>query len=295
MDMIYKPAFSIIIPTYNRAEKVRACLISLSKQTFSDFEILVCDDGSSDHTKKVVEEFVAEGLNIRYFYNDNWGGPAFPRNIGIKNAKADWVCFLDSDDAWYEQKLDRCRQYIDKYDFICHEADIMTGTQKIGRMKCRSLNKHVYEELLTLGNSIITSSVCLKREIAVAMGGFPEIKELVAVEDFDLWLRIAKAGHSFKVIHEPLGIYNIGAADNISVAGEKDILRLHAVYNRYIPGFIAEKKARGILYYLTAVLENKMGKMQEASAHYKASIRYGRPSVKIKALIRLTLLYIKRK
>jgi GT2 family glycosyltransferase len=184
---------------------------------------------------------------------------------------------------------------MDSYDFICHEADIMAEGHRVGRMKCRSLNGNVYEDLLTLGNTIITSSVCVKREIVASLGGFPEIKELVAVEDFDLWLRIAKAGYTFKVIHEPLGIYNVGAADNISVAGEKDILRLQAVYNRYIPGFIYEQKARGILNYLTAVLENKMGKIQEAAAHYREAIRDGRPSVKIKALIRLTLLYIKKK
>src|SRR4051812_44609569 len=122
-----KPTFSIIIPTYNRAEKLRHSLHSIEKQTFNDFEVLVCDDGSKDHTREVVSFFENTGMNIRYFFNDNWGGPAFPRNVGIANARAEWVCFLDSDDAWYPTKLERCAAYINNFDFICHSFDNTDG------------------------------------------------------------------------------------------------------------------------------------------------------------------------
>src|ERR1700759_5123285 len=93
------PTFSVVIPTYNRAQKLFRALHSLNEQTFLDFEVLVCDDGSTDETRSVVEAFVPaiRFRALRYFYAPNWGGPARPRNTGLAKATADWVCFLDSD------------------------------------------------------------------------------------------------------------------------------------------------------------------------------------------------------
>jgi len=87
-----KPMFSIIIPTYNRAERLKIALESIFNQTFQDFEVLVCDDGSTDHTKDVVQLFV-DKLDLTYIWEENWGGPARPRNNGIKKEKANGCAF----------------------------------------------------------------------------------------------------------------------------------------------------------------------------------------------------------
>ena len=100
-----KPFFSVIIPTFNRAVKLRACLKSVLSQTFTDFEIVIIDDGSTDNTKNIIlTEY--EDARIRYFWQKGSGSPAHPRNQGIRKARGAWVAFLDSDDVWYPEKLD---------------------------------------------------------------------------------------------------------------------------------------------------------------------------------------------
>jgi glycosyltransferase involved in cell wall biosynthesis len=97
------PKVSVIIPTYNRAAKVRNAIDSVLAQTFTDHEIIVADDGSSDGTGKVLEEIY--GDRIRYYFQTNQG-VSVARNRGIAEARGEWVAFLDSDDLWEKEKLD---------------------------------------------------------------------------------------------------------------------------------------------------------------------------------------------
>jgi glycosyltransferase involved in cell wall biosynthesis len=92
---------SVIIPTYNRAEYVTQAIESVLAQTYTDYEIIVVDDGSTDNTKDVLSPYIDR---IRYIYQKNAGASA-ARNQGIKAAKGDWVAFLDSDDEWLPEKL----------------------------------------------------------------------------------------------------------------------------------------------------------------------------------------------
>ena len=99
-----KPFFTVIIPTYNRAELLRRALESVHSQTYRDFEVIVCDDGSTDHTRDVANSFAGR-MHMSYLRDENWGGPARPRNRGIQEASGEWLCFLDADDWWYPEKL----------------------------------------------------------------------------------------------------------------------------------------------------------------------------------------------
>ena len=100
------PQTSVIIPTYNRAQELRRCLNSLTCQTAKDFEVIVCDDGSTDNTEETVREFSGK-LDIKYLKSSNFGGPARPRNLGLRIAKGKFVAFLDADDWWCSNKLTR--------------------------------------------------------------------------------------------------------------------------------------------------------------------------------------------
>lgn len=100
------PAVSIVIPVYNREKEIQRGLESLANQTFDNFEVLVCDDGSTDATEAVVAAFPHK-LRIQYIKGPHEGGPAGPRNRGWKQAKAPFVAFLDSDDWWMPQKLEK--------------------------------------------------------------------------------------------------------------------------------------------------------------------------------------------
>ena len=100
------PTVSVIIPTYNRAERVSAAVKSVMAQTPSELEIIIVDDGSSDGTEKVIRPFVeGSGGRISYFRQDNRGVSA-ARNKGIALARGEWIAFLDSDDVWIPEKLE---------------------------------------------------------------------------------------------------------------------------------------------------------------------------------------------
>lgn len=94
---------SIVIPTYNRANDLRRCLFSLVSQTYRNFEVIVCDDGSTDDSEVVVKEFQFS-LKINYYHLKNFGGPSRPRNFGIQKAKGKYIALLDSDGWWAPKK-----------------------------------------------------------------------------------------------------------------------------------------------------------------------------------------------
>ncbi|MBC9933809.1 glycosyltransferase family 2 protein [Chitinophaga qingshengii] len=288
--------FSIIIPTYNRAEKLRKCLESIVKQTYQNFEVLVCDDGSRDNSKEVVDLF-RDSLNIKYFYNDNWGGPAYPRNVGIENAAAPWLCFLDSDDSWYPQKLERVKEQLDAYDLICHDFDVEGKITYRSRLKTRQFGKDVFRTLMTKGNSIVTSSVCVRKEVFREMKGFSLEKELIAVEDFDLWLRMAQKGYRFGVISESMGAYWTGDG-NITGVNDKQIARIRAVFGRHMhelpAGSVAYAQSLGFQYYLTGRIKHKMCEFREAIKLYTKAIAKGAPVIKFNACCHLLIAMIRK-
>lgn len=213
------PLFSVIIPTYNRAERLRLTMESVSKQTFKNFEVIVCDDGSMDHTKKVVESF-KDKFDLNYIWEENWGGPARPRNNGIKAAKGKWVCFLDSDDLWYSNKLEILNKFIlnnPDVDFVCHELmlnNIKTGERRI--MPCGPVFPDLYRELLVSGNRFLNSATSIKKSVlAKNTIEISESRNFVSVEDFELCLQLAACKANFACIHLPLGEYLL-ETNNIS-------------------------------------------------------------------------------
>ena len=225
------PFFSIIIPTYNRAKSLNYSLASLVKQTFKDFEVIVCDDGSSDNTLQVVEKYKNK-LNIKYFFNSNFGGPAYPRNIGLKNSKGVWICFLDSDDSYIPERLENlCSLNLENYDFIYHKLEVKRGNKKIGEIKPRKLNiKNPFLDLLINSNTIPTSSTCIKKNILLNEY-FSEDKLLIGIEDFDLWLRLARKNIRFYYFSKTLGTYNLG--DNITIGVQKDFSRISQLFQNH--------------------------------------------------------------
>ena len=96
------PLISIIMPTYNRAGYIEEALDSIKKQTFTDYEIIVVDDGSTDNTKEILDKY--EGIRCIYLEH---GGIAGARNTAVKAARGKWIAFLDSDDLWKEDKLQK--------------------------------------------------------------------------------------------------------------------------------------------------------------------------------------------
>ncbi|MEI6066094.1 MAG: glycosyltransferase family 2 protein [Methylococcaceae bacterium] len=271
-----KPYFSIVIPTYNRAEKLKHTLESVFTQSFTDFEVLVMDDGSTDNTKAVTEFF--HDTRLRYDWAPNSGGPATPRNRGINAAQADWICFLDADDLWYPDKLKRVHEAITNnpgLDLICHNemmSVLATGSKSL--LNYGPFEADFYRVMLTLGNRVSTSAATVRRDFLNMHNlRFNQSPDYVIVEDYDLWLRIAFHSGVFHFIAEPLGEYII-EDDNISSNLEKTqhnhlvVLKDH-VYN--LQTFQPDKDK--LWRYINAGLLVSSAKNMLAHRHYVSGIK----------------------
>ena len=102
---------SVIIPTYNRSADLRRALESIAAQTQPPYEVIVCDDGSEEDIRAVVDEFNSR-LNISYIRITKSGGPGRPRNIAVAAATGSWISFLDSDDWWFPERLEALQPYV---------------------------------------------------------------------------------------------------------------------------------------------------------------------------------------
>jgi glycosyltransferase involved in cell wall biosynthesis len=208
------PLVSVIIPTYNHANFLGKALESVIHQTYNNWEAIVIDNHSTDETNKVIDKF--KDSRIQYFKISNDGIIAKSRNFGINAAKGDWIAFLDSDDWWTKDKLEICLKNIDEeVDFIYHKLEIIYDNSKsyLKRKKIvgRHLNKPVLNNLLISeikdGSAIGNSSVVVRKNILNKIGGISENKKMVASEDFNTWLRVAKITDQFKYIKSRLGYY----------------------------------------------------------------------------------------
>ena len=218
-----KPFFSIVIPTYNCAELLQRALKSIFSQSFQNFEIIIIDNSSTDHTQNVLNSYSDSRLNVLTVKNN--GIIAYSRNKGIEKSKGDWIAFLDSDDVWKPGKLERVKESIDQNQnaiLLCHdEWHIVNGKIKT-RLKYGPETPDMYERLLFKGNCLSTSAVCLRKDIALKSGGFSERKDFVTVEDYEYWIRLAEEG-KFIFLNEVLGEWHTHGrnySDNVLIHTE---------------------------------------------------------------------------
>lgn len=247
------PKVSVVIPTFNRAKDLKRCLDSLVNQDFKQFEVIVCDDGSTDNSSAVVESY-KHLLDIHYSYDANFGGPARPRNRGLTLAKAQYVAFLDSDDWWTKDKLSKSLAYLDAgADLVYHDLwNVISADQTIFKEVVSASNpvSPLFRNLLCDGISIPNSSVVMRKKYLEIIGGISEDRALIAVEDWDTWIRVAQVTEHFVRIPDCLGFYWNGGG-NITEISPKQILRVQAIYDRHLNQLSQpdQQSARAFLAY----------------------------------------------
>ena len=121
---VKQPLVSVIMPTYNHAKFIGKAIGSVLNQTHKNLELIIIDNYSVDNTEEIVKSF--NDHRIKYIKFMNNGVIAASRNNGLKIAKGEWVCFLDSDDWWYPKKLETVQEYTSGSDIIYHNLDIFT-------------------------------------------------------------------------------------------------------------------------------------------------------------------------
>jgi len=201
------PLVTVIIPTFNHAQHLRKALDSVVAQTFQDWEAVVVNNHSTDDTVEVVAATNDPRISLVNFRNHGVIGAS--RNQGLKVARGKFVAFLDSDDVWYPQKLQRCVEQISGGgEFICH-GELWINSDKTSRKVFYGpVENSSYEKLLFRGNCISTSTTFIKTELLRSIDGFDESPEIVTAEDYDLWLRLAATGAKTVFIKEILGEFH---------------------------------------------------------------------------------------
>jgi glycosyltransferase involved in cell wall biosynthesis len=202
------PGISVIIPTYNQANFLREAIQSVIDQTFTDWEAIVVNNYSEDHTLEVVESFKDPRIKLINFRNHGVIGTS--RNKGVSQARTDIIAFLDSDDTWNSLKLERVVSFFRHQpgvELVCHDEWALVDNRIKSVIKYGPYKD--YGGLLFKKNCLSTSAVAMRRQKFLALGGFSEEVRFAGVEDYDLWLRFAKAGGAIEYLHEALGTCRI--------------------------------------------------------------------------------------
>lgn len=203
------PIISVIIPVYNGEKTISETIKSVLNQTFSDFELIIINDGSQDKTLEIVERIKDPRLKVFSYPN---GGLSASRNRGINHASGDYISFIDADDLWTPDKLEaqfRALQekpnakvayswtnYIDESNRFCRRGSYITVTG------------NVHAKLLLVNFLENGSNALICRQALSEVGSFEE--SLFASEDWDMWLRLA-ARYDFVCIPSPQILYRVSA------------------------------------------------------------------------------------
>lgn len=205
--MANKPRVSVITPTFNRADYLPVAIESVLAQTFGDFELIVIDDGSTDHTPELMQRYL-DDPRVRYFQQPN-RGQSVARNRGVAESVGEFICFLDSDNAWVETKLAASLQAFDERP----QADVVYGDYVVIDAEGRELGVNRMTRysgritpMLICDNFVSMNTTMTRRRCFDEMGAFDSNDRLA--EDYGLWLRFSTR-YQFLYLPEVLGYYRV--------------------------------------------------------------------------------------
>jgi glycosyltransferase involved in cell wall biosynthesis len=216
-DMENQPLVSVVVTCYNYGSYLKDCLDSILAQTYSNFEIVVVDDGSTDNTAEVIKPF-RELPNIRYIHQEN-AGQAKAKNVGIKNSTGNFIAFLDADDLWEKSKLEKQIPFFDNPNVgvvysgsrpIDADGNLLKWGRPGKYLVARSGN---ISNWLFFDNFIVFSSSVVRYECFTRIGVFNENYRMGI--DWDLWLRISTI-YEFDFVDQELLLYRIGHPGQMS-------------------------------------------------------------------------------
>jgi len=195
---------SVIIPAYNQGHYLEGCVQSVLNQSYQDFEVIIVDDGSTDRTKEIGTSF--SDSRVHYIYQSN-KGLSGARNTGIKKARGKYITYLDSDDQFLPKKLE---VLVDKLEnepdlgLVAGEAIIIDEQgKKLGEVFDAPPPEDPLQFIM--GNPLHVGSILIRAEWQSKVGYFDE--SLRSYEDWDMWLRLAKAGCQFGWVAQPVSLY----------------------------------------------------------------------------------------
>lgn len=280
------PLVSIVVPVYNCAEWVGFTVDSVINQTYTNWELLLINDGSTDQTPAVLEELALKDSRITVLHQVN-GRQGKARNNGIRSSKGSWIAFLDADDLWPPNKLNdqikiSMNQSVDLSftdGFICIGNQMDLRTFRFG-VEDKVFKGPAAVQEFHAQNRIPTSSVIVKRSILDAYGVFPEELEIQNCEDYLLWTKLLNRGAVFLGISQPWLYYRVH--DQSSTSQEVKALTplVRALWIIEGEKHEARKTHLEVVFKKLIALLNESKELQKLEPLILNSLRILRPGIK---------------
>jgi glycosyltransferase involved in cell wall biosynthesis len=270
--------FSIIIPVYNGGESLERCIDSVQDQTYQDFEIIVVDDGSTDDSLETALRLASDDSRIKVQAIDNSGGPARPRNHAIQLSRGEFIAFLDQDDWWFPEKLERqlARFQEDHFAVVYSDAiyldplsphsgslitELPAHSERFGNVPGR-LPEGQVQPYLIVGNFAGMVTVVIRRDWVRKVGKLDE--SAVGVDCYEYLLRIALAGGSFGAVREPLAVHDRGTLSRDQEQASAQSLRFFKDFSRRYPQY-REEWMFHVRGYENVLIEDRLQRIREGS------------------------------
>lgn len=276
------PLFSVIIPYFERDNLVVEAVRSVLAQSYTNYEIILVDDGSS-YMSEPLRQIIEQEPAIVYISQQHSGFPGQVRNVGAAQARGDWLAFLDSDDVWYAQKLQRCKEFIDTNGSACPLIHSRERWVRNGRVVSQRKQRHQRQGDIfvdALKKCIIgPSTTVIRKDIYHKLGGFRE--DLEIAEDYEFWLRYCNR-YRVAYIDEPLVEKRAGHWNQLSTKyDEIEIFRIEGLKD------LVDRKVFTLDHQLLATQElgrkchiyatgaQKRGNLQRALRYKALAEQYG--------------------
>lgn len=265
------------MPAYNASNYIREAIESVLSQTFSEWELIIIDDGSTDDTAEIIKEYLKKDNRIYYYYQEN-GKQGKARNLAITKSKGDYLAFLDADDMWVSNKLEVQLNQIKKKeaDLVFSAAYTMNGASVIdsksiimGHFGFLSYENGL--EKMIERNRVPILTVLVKKAKVIEVGMFSEKLEVQNAEDSHLWIRLLVNRLIFYGSEEILAVYRIH--EKSVTKNEKDHLRLYINVLSDI-GFNNEEFNFKVLYHLISKQIKDLDQLQNEVKKIKSSFFY---------------------
>jgi len=268
------PLISVIIPTYNRAHLISRAIKSVLRQTHQKYELIIIDDGSTDNTREVINDYGDERFKY-VFFKENRGSPGRARNAGIMLAQGEYIAFMDSDDEWLPHKLEEEIKAL--ADLPEEYGVVYSGGWAYQRNKERRYIPYASQraksgdlkEIVLRTGLIWPSGAMVKRQCFDRVGMFDE--SLPAIEDWEFWIRVSKAYH-FYYLQKPLWNYNLNDSGSLSSNEEALLCALQLIYKKHYDDIRRFRYIEAKYLFWIGNLLIKSGQTREGRRHLVKSL-----------------------
>lgn len=212
---------SIIMPSYNTGKYIKETIESVLAQSYTNWEILLVDDFSTDNTEEVLSQF--KDKRIRFFKNEKNSGAAVSRNKALREAKGKWIAFLDSDDLWTPDKLKKQIDFMEKnnYHFSYTNYLEIDSNSKPNGVKVTGPKK-----ISKMGMFNYCWPGCLTVMYDAEYVGLIQIEDIKKNNDYAMWLKVCKKADCY-LLNEDLAKYRRGRVGSVSTHGYSTLIKWH--------------------------------------------------------------------